>query len=221
MRVILGILAGGRSSRFGSSKLQATVNGRPILTWLTDRLSAVSPRQRWLNLAPGQAMPPGPGAGAGAGAFDRIIYDPMRHAGPLAGIAAMLAAVPADALLIVVPADMPLIDPNYVRQMLTTLVGHPQHIVAMGRWTTGPRCGRVEPLPSVWRGRRALALVRQARQVNITGPQQLSHRAGVTCLPLAWPTQRNSFMNINRREDLADLAHASGLNIQAPPQPAK
>ena len=144
-RTILGILAGGRSRRFGSSKLDITIAGQPILQWQLHRLRPAVRGGVWLNLSPGQALP------AGAGGFDRIVRDRSAHRGPLGGIAAMLAAARPGDIVVVVPVDMPLLEPGHLLRLVARLkAAGPNASAVMWRWAGGEQRGRIEPLPAAW-----------------------------------------------------------------------
>jgi molybdopterin-guanine dinucleotide biosynthesis protein A len=191
MKPYLCILAGGRSSRFGSSKLWLRVRGTPIVAWLGRRLGDVCGR-RWLSVAPGAELPPG------AGGFDRILADQVGYGGPLPAMARVLAAAPVRAAVVFAAADMPLVEPAHLRRMLRLL--HTKRCVGvMSRRVSGPDAGQVEPLPSVWLAGRGAAMMRRAMAAGVCGPQRLAGRRGVLCLAL--DGQSNGWANINRPED--------------------
>ncbi len=206
-RPILCILAGGRSRRFGTSKLLLRVQGVPILAWLADRLGAALGGPRWLNVSPSHRgdLPPG------AGAFDRVLTDPVAFAGPLRGMQHVLESAPASAWVLFAAADMPLVSPVHVRAMCRTLRRQPALAAVMSRWTTGrdatgeSLAGVVEPLPSLWRAGKGARLMRAALQAGMTGPSELASRRSVACQPLGWPRDRSEYTNINHPEDAAVL----------------
>ena len=97
------VLAGGRSSRFGRDKLAEIIDGRPLLDHAIDAVRAVA-TDIVVVVAPGTMLPVPPGV--------RIAEDPVAFEGPLAGLAAGLAALdPAVDRLIVVGGDMPSLVP--------------------------------------------------------------------------------------------------------------
>lgn len=196
MKPHLCILAGGRSSRFGSSKLWLRVRGVPIVSWLASRLSGVS-GPRWLSVAPGAELPPG------AGGFDRVIADDIGYGGPLPAMARVLGMAPPRAIVIFAAADMPLVEPGHIEKMLR-LMRAKRSIGVMSRRTTGDDAGQVEPLPSVWRAARGASLMRIALTAGVRGPQRLAARRGVMCAPIGGATR--GFANINRPEDAVVLA---------------
>lgn len=110
------ILAGGRATRLGGrAKSLVPVRGRPIL----DRqLDVLGPQvaEVLVALAPGAAPLPVPERWA-----DRVrfVHDEAAHAGPLAGIAAGLAACRTPWLL-VVAGDLPHLDGGVIDLLIRT-----------------------------------------------------------------------------------------------------
>ena len=93
------LLAGGRSTRFGSDKALALVDGRPMIQRVYDAVAAL-------------ADPVFVSVGESNTTYDlpaRHIVDRYPGRGPLAGLHAGLLASPADWLL-VAPCDMPFLD---------------------------------------------------------------------------------------------------------------
>jgi molybdenum cofactor guanylyltransferase len=134
------VLAGGRSTRFGSDKAAALLEGRPLLRWALAHLDqhcrtvAVSTR-------------PGGTAEALAAAEGRtILYDaPGRASGPLTGVAAGLgwARSEGGSLLAVEPVDAPRLPADLHRTLARALSGAP---AAYAVTDAGPH-----PLCAVWR----------------------------------------------------------------------
>ena len=127
------VLAGGASSRFGSDKLAADLDGRPVLEHTVAALAAVA-SPIVLVLAPGATVPAFAGAVAAPAAV-LIARDPVAFGGPLAGLAAgleALAATPAPSasgsasgIALVVGGDMPHLVPAVLRRLCDTLVADP------------------------------------------------------------------------------------------------
>jgi molybdenum cofactor guanylyltransferase len=104
------VLAGGRSSRFGRDKLAEILDGRPLLDHAIDAVRALA-TDIVVVVAPGANLVVPPGV--------QIAEDPVAFEGPLAGVAAGLAALdPAVDRLIVVAGDMPSLVPAVLRRLL-------------------------------------------------------------------------------------------------------
>lgn len=98
------VLAGGLSSRMGRDKAMLSWHGRPLIEHQIAVLQAA-------------------GVDAVRVSGDRPDYqgvaDPVAHAGPLGGIAGIAAAC-GDAELLIVPVDMPRLQPTLLQRLLTT-----------------------------------------------------------------------------------------------------
>ena len=117
------VLAGGRSSRFGRDKLAEPVDGRPLLDHAIDAARRVT-TEVLVVVAPGSA----PAVPAGV----QVVHDAQAYEGPLAGVAAGLAATDAD-IVVVVAGDMPAIVPGVLERLVAAMTA--------GRRRT-PRCSR-------------------------------------------------------------------------------
>jgi molybdopterin-guanine dinucleotide biosynthesis protein A len=101
------ILAGGKSSRFGSDKASAPLLGKPMLQWAASALSGVC-GELVIVVAEGQELPP----------FEvtvpvRTVVDRYPGKGPLAGLATGFSAVRTE-LCYATSCDAPLIQPALV-----------------------------------------------------------------------------------------------------------
>lgn len=193
---ILCILAGGRSSRFGSSKLHLYLDGKPVVTHIARRLRGPLGAACWLSIAPAAARPPG------AGGFDRIVRDTRPHVGPLAGMIDVLDAAvryPSCEQVVFVPADMPLLTAVQVGRLVVALRRHPCAVGVMAQ-SAG---GRIEPLPCAFRARRGRDLLRAAWAQGVRGPHRLAGRSVVLRVPLCGEADHVAYGNINRTADLA------------------
>jgi molybdopterin-guanine dinucleotide biosynthesis protein A len=103
------VLAGGRSSRFGASKLDADLDGMTVLDRTIDRLRPVVDEV----LVVGRA---------GSRPGIRCIDDPRPFEGPLAGLAAGLEIAGAE-VVIMVGGDMPLVERDVLRLLVDRLRG--------------------------------------------------------------------------------------------------
>jgi molybdopterin-guanine dinucleotide biosynthesis protein A len=128
------VLAGGRSSRFGSDKLVASVDGAPLvhrpiraIAMVVDRIVVVA--------APGVTLPLPPDL------VDRIevVHDAEPFGGPLLGLDAALAVIDAPVAL-VVAGDMPTLVPSVLVRLLGAL--------GPARAAMLEVSGRLQPLPA-------------------------------------------------------------------------
>jgi molybdopterin-guanine dinucleotide biosynthesis protein A len=107
------VLAGGRSTRFGSDKLAASLDGVPLVRRAVDALAAVTDGVI-VVLPPGVERDDLPGDVT-------ITHDLQEGEGPLAGLhTGLLAAVRTDQVL-VAGGDMPELQPSVLRLLLDTL----------------------------------------------------------------------------------------------------
>ncbi|MEX2274543.1 MAG: molybdenum cofactor guanylyltransferase [Actinomycetota bacterium] len=135
------VLAGGRSTRFGSDKLVATYRGMPLLHHAVLRLIEVC-SEVVVVLAPEGAdptLPPGIPA--------RFARDATEGQGPLAGVLAGLQATTTDVAL-VVGGDMPEISTPVVLEMLEVAAQSSVDAVVLGDGDT------FRPLPVLVRADR-------------------------------------------------------------------
>jgi molybdopterin-guanine dinucleotide biosynthesis protein A len=134
------VLAGGRSSRFGSDKLGAKVGGRPLLNHAIDRLAAVSD-EILVVLAPGdeRILPR-------STATVRRVVDPELHGGPLIGLLAGLE-VADQPIVVLAGGDMPALSPVVLGAMIRALVASEPGTDAVILASRGDR----PPLPAVMR----------------------------------------------------------------------
>jgi molybdopterin-guanine dinucleotide biosynthesis protein A len=117
------VLAGGRSSRFGSDKMAADYQGRPLLFHAIGSVSSVAD-QIVLVLAPRATVPDDLPPGV------RIARDEEAYGGPLRGLAAGLAGVTTD-LVLVAGGDMPRLSPTVLRKMCRTIESSDADAVAL------------------------------------------------------------------------------------------
>lgn len=110
-RIAAIVLAGGRSSRFGRDKLAEPVRGRPLLGHAIDAVRGLT-AEVVVVVAPGTD----PAVRDGV----RIVHDERAFEGPLAGVAAGLAATDAE-IVVVVAGDMPTVMPSVLRRLVACL----------------------------------------------------------------------------------------------------
>jgi molybdopterin-guanine dinucleotide biosynthesis protein A len=149
MGVSVVVLAGGRSSRFGSPKLEATLDGRPLLDHVLELAGALSDD---VVVAGSGSVPDPPGSRATV----RGVRDRAAFGGPLVGLASALAAVDR-AVVVVLAGDMPRLRLEILQPMLI-VVGQDAQVEAV----VLERDGAPRPLPLVLRAgpaRRAAAAI--------------------------------------------------------------
>jgi molybdopterin-guanine dinucleotide biosynthesis protein A len=108
------VLAGGRSTRFGSNKLEALDRGIPLLHHAILRLAEVC-AEVVVVVGPTSPQPRLP---TGAAASVRVARDVREAYGPLAGVLAGLTAVPDADLAVIAGGDMPELSPEVLRAMI-------------------------------------------------------------------------------------------------------
>jgi molybdenum cofactor guanylyltransferase len=107
------VLAGGRSTRFGSDKLGASLDGIPLVRRAVDALAAVT-TSVIVVVPPGVERDDLPGDVT-------VAHDLQEGEGPLAGLhTGLLAAVRTDQV-VVAGGDMPALQPSVLRLLLDTL----------------------------------------------------------------------------------------------------
>jgi molybdopterin-guanine dinucleotide biosynthesis protein A len=114
------VLAGGRSSRFGADKLAFELDGRPLLHHAIAAVAVVADEVVVVIAADG-ASPPLP---TGLGVPVRIARDAASGLGPLAGVAAGLAAARAP-LALLVGGDQPWLRVGILRLLIEELESLP------------------------------------------------------------------------------------------------
>lgn len=110
------VLAGGRSSRMGTSKAMLDWHGAPLLRRVTGILQRVADPVVVVH-APGQQLPPLPDA--------RLVVDRRPGRGPLEGIAAGMRELAGSCDAVFVSStDVPLLHPGFVLGVAASLDGH-------------------------------------------------------------------------------------------------
>jgi molybdopterin-guanine dinucleotide biosynthesis protein A len=109
--VAVVVLAGGRSSRFGRDKLAEPLDGRPLLDHAIEaarRLTA----EVLVVVSPGSVLAVPAGV--------RVVEDERPFEGPLAGVAAGLAATDAG-IVVVLAGDSPTIVPGVLERLVAAI----------------------------------------------------------------------------------------------------
>ena len=137
------VLAGGRSSRMGTSKAALEWHGSTLLRRTTGILARVTDGPVLVVRAPGQDLPALPPQ-------VEVVEDPAEGLGPVQGLAAGLAALSGRAdIAFVSSTDMPFLHPAFVRRVLRAVAngadvglplarGYPQPLAAAYRVTLAP-----------------------------------------------------------------------------------
>jgi molybdopterin-guanine dinucleotide biosynthesis protein A len=148
------VLAGGSSSRFGSDKLVAQIDGVPLLRLAIDAVALVADDVLVVLSPDGdQEVPPGV----------RAVRDTERYEGPLAATARALDAVSTEWAL-VAGGDMPSLHPAVLRELMKVAGEAPVDAVVLQDGD------RARPMPSVLRTELARA---NARVLLASGERRL------------------------------------------------
>jgi molybdenum cofactor guanylyltransferase len=185
------VLAGGRSTRFGSDKAAALLDGRALIQWVVSALDGVC-SEIVIAAAPNQRLPP-----LEARSPLRVVRDTEVGLGPLAGLATGLAAITAP-ICFAASCDAPLLRGAIVELLYSKLLGHDIACAEVD--------GRLQPLVAVFRPATCLPAFRQAIE-----RQELKLTAAFANLDLVVVGESDlrmadraleSFVNINRPQDL-------------------
>jgi len=103
------ILAGGKSSRLGRSKLLETIEGKSLIQWVVDRLASFS-TEIIMATARGEAIP------CSSTVKIKTVADIYLEKGPLGGIHSGLTALPSSQA-IVVSCDTPFLSVSLLKYM--------------------------------------------------------------------------------------------------------
>lgn len=111
------VLAGGKSSRFGSDKASALLRGRPLLQWVVSALEGVCNRIVIVRAA-GQVLP-----ALTTQSEVVVVEDLYEERGPLAGLVAGFSGVTSD-LCFATACDVPLLQAELVRHLASLADAH-------------------------------------------------------------------------------------------------
>jgi molybdopterin-guanine dinucleotide biosynthesis protein A len=142
VRVVGVVLAGGGARRFGSDKLAASLDGRPLLRHAVDGLGAVCD-EVIVSLAAGGRVPPWLND---ADVPIRAVHDATSSGGPIAGLRAALAVVDPAAIVVVAGGDMPRLEVGVLRLLVDALGEARAGEVSPAAAVLGPD-GTSRPLP--------------------------------------------------------------------------
>jgi molybdopterin-guanine dinucleotide biosynthesis protein A len=206
------VLAGGRSSRFGSDKLVADFEGRALLAATIEAVTHVVDRV----LVAGPALPQGFPAGA---VPVSVVRDREPLAGPLAALANVLGTVvdpdPLGDLAIVVGGDMPRLVPEVLQAMLDRLDGEPAiDAVLLGppsssHEASGPHASRRAVLPLAVRLEAARGASAEATEAGERSLRAILERLAFVELPpskwLLLDPAGSTLLDVDTEADLARI----------------
>lgn len=190
----LAILAGGEGSRMGRAKGLLDVQGRPILSYLLDRLAWPGPK--WLVTSPGREHPPG------YEEFDRELVDPEAGVGPLRGILTALERVERP-ILVVVPVDMPGLGIEQVREVVVQLALHASARGVMFRRRVGGD-SQIEPFPIGLRCEAASG-IRERLRLKQRSVHRLVEDPSFVSVPAPEHWSEDVWVNLNEPHDLDEF----------------
>jgi molybdopterin-guanine dinucleotide biosynthesis protein A len=197
------VLAGGRSTRFGSDKLGAIVGGRSLLELTLDAVAVVAADV----VVAGPERPGWPDRGD---ITIRAVDDREPFGGPLQALAGALDVVRSD-IAIVVAGDMPAIVPGVLEALVAELTtkrtgDDPRDAVILAD-AADP--GRRQPLPMALRVDAARAAAGAALPAGDRSLVRLLDRLRVASLPadqwLAIDPDGRSLLDVDEPADLSRL----------------
>jgi molybdopterin-guanine dinucleotide biosynthesis protein A len=190
--VTLTILAGGRSSRMRTPKMNLEIRGQPVLHYLLDQANWAGPTL--LVTAPGAEVP------AGAERMGRHVCDPVTGAGPMRGILTALEHA-TTSIVVVAAVDMPGVRAQHLSWVANELVRRPQ--ISGVLLARNAEAGlQVEPFPSAYRLPGAVHAVATHLDQQRKAVRSLLDCAGFIAVdaPIEW--EASTWMNLNTPEDL-------------------
>ena len=193
------ILTGGRSSRFGSDKALAIVDGRAMARRVADALD---------DAGAAEVLAIGGDSVALAALGITPVADRRPGEGPLDGLITALGAATND-LVVVLACDLPFVTSELIGALVSAVAvgsgvgGQARPDVALAG-QRGPDValaetdGRIEPLVGCWRTSSCLPVLEQA---FATG-QRAVHRALAGLSATAVVASPETVVNVNRTDDL-------------------
>lgn len=192
------ILAGGKSSRFGSDKALAEFRGQPLLARLVDLVSPIASSITAIAKAKGQYADLGV----------RTIADTYQNAGPLAGIHAALSDAVQTSTdrrisewVLVLSCDLVAFDCDWCNQLASHRDENTKAVAFHHeKW---------EPLLGLYR-RDVLSEITRRLEAGHNSPQRLLSEIGACAvgIPKNWP----SVIQVNTQEELL-MIERRGLNF--------
>jgi molybdenum cofactor guanylyltransferase len=183
------ILTGGRSSRFGSNKALAIVDGRAMAGRVADALA---------DAGAAEVLAIGGDAVALAALGITPIADRRPGEGPLDGLITAIGAATND-LVVVLACDLPFVTSELIGALVSAMcvgsvvVGQTRADVALAEAD-----GRVEPLVGCWRASRCLPVLEQ----TFASGERAVHRALAGLSVTTAAASPETVVNVNRTDDL-------------------
>jgi molybdopterin-guanine dinucleotide biosynthesis protein A len=190
------LLAGGRSSRFGSNKAVQTLAGKPLICHVVERVSNVAdhvlvvighgePKAEYHAVLPSHV---------------RVINDELEGKNPLVGIVTGLQAAKSD-YVAVLACDIPFVNSAVIELLFRCALNAD---AAIPRWNGG----RIEPLEAVYRRLPTLRAAQEALAKKGSSQKEMISRLTRAVyvsvedeLRSIDPTLR-TFFNVNTRKDM-------------------
>ena len=204
------VLAGGRSTRFGSDKLAALMDGTALLehaiqslATVCDEVIVVEGHGTAGHGSPGHGSPGHGSAGhtGAAGRRVRTIHDRQPDGGPLVGLLAGLEAA-SNPTAIVAGGDMPQLQPDVLRLLLT-------EVAAGAAAAALERGARRQPLPCALDRDEALPVARALLAKGRTSLTGLLAALEAVAVPesvwRALDPDGRTLLDVDRPSDLARL----------------
>jgi molybdopterin-guanine dinucleotide biosynthesis protein A len=200
------VLAGGRSRRFGGPKLEAEIDGRPLLEH-----AIVAVREVAARILVAGAPVPDALQDAGDGPQIQSVPDHEAFAGPLAGLAGALGRTTTGGV-IVVGGDMPGLVPALLRAMLERLAANGAvDAVVLADPSDPPTSSRRQVLPLAIDAARATAAAQQALAAGDRSLVRLLERLRVDEIPaaewLALDPAGRTLLDVDRPADVDRIRH--------------
>jgi molybdopterin-guanine dinucleotide biosynthesis protein A len=177
------ILAGGKSSRFGSDKAMATYGGTRLIDRAASILDSFGLRPV-VSLRFGADYPDLP--------CSTVVYDQWSDRGPLGGIYSAMSMF-RDLSFLVLTCDMPALTHAVIADLLNIREPRPQLAVYFA-------AGRIQPFPGIY-GPGLFEIMRENMKRDRFSLNGLITAAGDR-KTIEWRGDPSVFLNVNRQEDL-------------------
>ncbi|MEM7697026.1 MAG: formate dehydrogenase accessory sulfurtransferase FdhD [Verrucomicrobiota bacterium] len=184
------VLAGGKSTRFGSDKAFATWGGVPLFTHQLRTLAALEPDKLWLSVRQDQPFP------EVLVGVEKVV-DEISDVGPVSGLLSSLRASEADYLL-VLGVDLPQITPRLL-----------ERLIDLGGGSVYRNERFWEPLVALYPRAAMLTLIEEAVGDGTHRLQDICDRAiaeGIIAQLEISESERAFFFNANTREELESVS---------------